>query len=295
MAGRRGITLTEMLAVTGSLACLLAAVVSAVVGTRDTAARTGCAANLGHIGRAILLYAADHDGRLPDCGAASSLGGMPDDGRHVPSRASAHGTSAWPRVRAVGNQANLWLLVREGYALPGIFVCPATADRPSLNSPRDAGVMGFLATDPSSGALLPEEVRFLRRRAAGRCSYSYQNQFVHPGTHPGVAYTGPATTNRTYHPLDMAICADRNPYTRVDAVRQPVVSAEDFPDANSLNHHGAGQNVLYLAGHVQWRTTPWCGSWRHDNRRDNIYWPDRGLPDDPLNLPRAPADSFLVP
>jgi len=296
MAGRRGITLTELLATAGSLTCLLAALVPTVVGTKDMAARAGCAANLSQVGRALMVYAADHNGRLPDCGAASAFGGnVPDDGRHVPSRVTAPGTCAWPEVRAVGNQANLWLLVREGYADAGIFVCPATADRPSLNRADAPGVMGFLATDPGTGKPVPEETRFLSRLAAGRCSYSYQNQFAHPNTDPQVAYPGTPTTNRAYHPPDLAICADRNPYMRTDIVRQPIVSPDTNPDANSLNHHGTGQNVLYLAGEVRWRDTPWCGARRHDGRRDNIYWPDDGRPDDPHNLPRTPDDSFLVP
>jgi hypothetical protein len=110
-----------------------------------------------------------------------------------------------------------------------------------------------------------------------------------------VARPGAATTQRAYHPADLAVCADRNPYTRTDLVRQPTVSADADPGANSPNHHGAGQNVLYLNGEVAWRTTPWCGALRSDGRRDHIYRPDAGRPDDPLNVPRSAADSFLVP
>lgn len=296
MAGRRAITLTEMLVTVGSLACLLVALVPAVTSTKDTAERTACAANLSHVGQALLVYAADHDGRLPDCGAASPLGGeVPDDGRHVASRFDAPGTCAWPEVRAVGNQANLWILVREGYADAGIFVCPATADRPSLNGARASAVMGFVATDSATGKPVPDEARFLGRVAAGRCSYSYQNQFAHPGTDPHVARPGAPTTHRAVHPSGLAVCADRNPYTRHPFTRQPTVSPQADPEANSLNHHGTGQNVLYLTGEVRWWSTPRCGARRHDGRRDHIYRPDEGDPTDPLNLPRAPADSFLVP
>ncbi len=296
MGARRGITLTELLVTIGCMVCLTAAMVPAVVGTKDVANRTVCAAHLASLSKAMMLYAIDHDGLLPDCGAASPLGGaVPKDGWHYPSRFDAPGTCAWPHVRSVGNQANLWLLVREGYTLPSILVCPATADRPSLNSRDSPEVMGFLAMDPATGRAEPAEDRFLKRLRAGRCSYSYQNQFAHPESHSSGAVFAPPTTVRAIHPARLAILADRNPYTRTDLVRQPVVSPDDCPEANSLNHQGTGQNVLYLSGEVEWHTTPFCGALRNGLRHDNIYRPDAGRPDDPFNLPRAPADSFLVP
>jgi len=297
MGARRGITLVEALAVVSGSGCLLAMSLAALVGAKDAADRAVCAANLSRLGQAFFFYAADHDGFLPDCGAASPLGGsVPDDGYSYTSRFDAPGTCRWSlHTREVGNQANLWLLVREGYAEPELFICPATADRPSLNGPRDPLVLGFLALDPATGWKDPAETWFLDRVAAGRCSYSYQNQFAHDATDPAIMGWGRPTTHRFLHPAALAILADRNPYTRTDFVRQPVVSPEDQPEANSLNHNGTGQNVLYLSGEVRWHDTPRCGPVRADGLPDNIYWPDAGMPNDPSNIPRAPADSFLVP
>ena len=296
MGTRRGVTLTELLAAVGGMVCLTAVLCPALMEAKDSAEKTTCAANLSRIGEALRLYAGDHDGFLPDCGAASSLGGTPPaDGRHVASRFNAPGSSAWPHVRAVGNQANLWILVQEGYAAARLFICPATSDRPSLNDDRSDAVMGFLAMDPATGCPTPAEDRFLKRVAAGRCSYSYQNQFVHPGTDPEVADSKNATTHILLYPATLAILADRNPYTRTDLVRQPVVSPADQPEANSPNHGGRGQNVLYLGGDVQWQESPRCGLPRSDGRYDNIYWPDAGPPDDPTNIPRTLDDSYLVP
>ena len=296
MGARRGITLTELLVTIAGLVCLTAALVPAVVSTKDVADRTVCAAHLSSLSQSLALYATDHDGFLPDCGAASPLGGdVPRDGWHYPSRFDAPGTCTWPHVRSVGNQANLWLLVREGYTVRSVLVCPATADRPSRNSPASPDVMGFLAMDPVTGRAVPAEDRFLKRVRAGRCSYSYQNQFAHPASDASGVVFGPPTTLRAIHPPRLAILADRNPYTRTDFLHQPIVSPDDHPEANSLNHHGTGQNVVYLSGEVEWHDTPFCGALRAGFRRDNIYWPDDGRPDDPLNVPRAPADSFLVP
>jgi hypothetical protein len=296
MRAERGVTLAEMLAVLVGALCMAALVTPVLMQAEDVSDRSVCAAHLARLGEGLRLYAWERGGFLPDCGAASPLGGeVPDDGIHFPSRFDAPGTAAWPHVRAVGNQANLWLLVREGYAEAGLLVCPATADRPSLNRPDDPGAMGLLAMDPVTARLRPEEDRFLSRVAAGRCSYSYQNQFAHPGTDPAVAPPENATTHWRTHPPDLAVLADRNPYTRVQLTRQPVLSPDAAPAANSLNHHGAGQNVLYLSGRVEWHETPLAGPRREAGRRDDIYRPDDGRPDDPLNVPRAVRDSYLVP
>jgi len=296
MRAQRGVTLSELLAVTAALGGLLALLLPTVLTVKDAANTAACAANLSRLGQALRLYADDHEGFLPDCGASSPLGGqVPSDGRHFPSLWNKPGTCDWPAVKSLGNQANLWILVRDGYAAARLFVCPATADRLSLNRGGDPAVTGFLAIDPLTGEPAPEEQRFLTRVAAGRCSYSYQNQFAHPGTDPALTGGAPPTTHRLMSPQTLAVLADRNPYTRTDLVRQPVVSPDEYPAANSPNHQGAGQNVLYLEGDVQWRETPCCGPIRGDGRLDNIYRPDEGAPDDPQNIPRSPRDSYLVP
>jgi len=299
MGARRGVTLTESLAVVTGIACLAAVLAPTLQGAKDAADRAVCARNLRQLGQALLLYANDHEGYLPDCGAASPLGGaVPQDRRHFPSRFDAPGTCVWPHVRAVGNQANLWILVRERYAEPGLFICPATSDKPSLNRSDSPGAMGFYAMDLATpNHPTPAEDYFLKHVAAGRCSYSYQNQFAHPQTGADVSDPANATTHRLIHPPTLAILADRNPYTRpgLQIFRQPILSPDEAPAANSLNHHGAGQNVLYLGGHVEWHETPECGPLRPNGRRDNIYRPDTGRPDDPENIPRSRLDSFLVP
>jgi len=296
MGARKGVTLTESLAVIGALGLLSAVFMPALMDAKDAAEQVLCARNLEQMGEALILYGRAHEGFLPDCGAASPLGGaVPDDGRHFPSRTDAPGSCAWPDVRAVGNQANLWILVREGYADARLLVCPATADRVSLNPASDPSVLGFYALDPATGRASAAEAAFLSRVAAGRCSYSYQNQFAHPGTGEATSDPRNATTRLGVHPPRLAVLADRNPYTRPQGARQPTLSPDKSPQTNSLNHRGKGQNVLALDGSVEWHETPNGGAFRPDGSRDNIYWPDEGQPDDPENIPRSVGDSFLVP
>ena len=296
MGARQGVTLTEMLAAIGTIICLSALLVPTLTEVKDASDCARCAANLSQLGKALLLYAADNNGYLPDCGAYSKFGGAPArDGKRLAGRWNAQGTCNWPGFVQVGNQANLWLLVHEGYADPRLFVCPATADRASLNPPDNLSAMSFLQLAPDTAARTHAEDRFISRVAGARCSYSYQNQFVHPRVNPEIADPRNATTHVQVHPSTLVILADRNPYTRLEGVKQPIISRAEFPESNSLNHRGTGQNVLYLGGEVEWHDTPCCGAMNADGLPDNIYTPEKGRADDPENIPRSLGDSFLVP
>ncbi|MCX5685399.1 MAG: type II secretion system protein [Planctomycetota bacterium] len=296
MCARNGFTLTEMLAVIGVILCLSALLVPALTEVKDTSDSARCAANLSQIGKALLIYAAENDGFLPSCGAYSKRGDAPArDGKRLAGRWNAQGTCNWPKFVQVGNQANLWLLVRAGYADPRQFVCPATPDRPSLNAADDPSVMGFLQLVPDTAAKTPAEAWFVSRVTAARCSYSYQNQFVHPKVDPLVSDSRNATYNVLVHSSALPIMADRNPYTRLEGTNQPVLSPDEFPEANSLNHHGAGQNVLFLGGEVEWFDTPCCGLRDDEGFPDNIYTPKKGSPTDPENIPFSLDDTYLVP
>jgi prepilin-type processing-associated H-X9-DG protein len=82
--------------------------------------------------------------------------------------------------------------------------------------------------------------------------------------------------------------------------------AADLSKANSPNHSGAGQNVLYGDGHVEFRKTPYCGV-----SDDNIYTaraPKFQMTTQPATLPASVTgvvgfsfdpvqadDSYLVP
>jgi len=60
--GRRGMTLVELIVVSGIVGALVGLVVPAVTGALDLADQTACAANLKQLGAAMSLYLADHDG-----------------------------------------------------------------------------------------------------------------------------------------------------------------------------------------------------------------------------------------
>jgi len=104
---------------------------------------------------------------------------------------------------------------------------------------------------------------------------------------------------------DSPIAADINPGASEKA--GPTMTPFNAPPAamraaNSPNHGFAGQNVVYVDGHVEWQVTPFCGAevakqpWR-----DNIYAnaakvdAKNGMGGEVHGLPVTGRDSVLLP
>ncbi|MEQ1861337.1 MAG: type II secretion system protein [Chthoniobacteraceae bacterium] len=66
MSKRRAFTLIELLVVIAIFAILAALATSAITGTLAKGRETKCASNLRQIGAGLILFAADHDGDLPE-------------------------------------------------------------------------------------------------------------------------------------------------------------------------------------------------------------------------------------
>ena len=241
---------------------LVAILMPAVYGTLEMANRAACANNLMQIGKAGRTYAAGHKQRWPDAFSPESdrwddVGGTrtdqwgtnPDGG--PPPRAAAGDKEGAP---VASNTASPWVLVAAGYLDPACMVCPAAADHLC-----DQTVLDFAEVRDFRGD------RFL--------SYSFQNVLGE------YALSETASTNAA----QLAIAADSSPlrrdsYTRSDspgatdakmASKPEFAPSDAYPswrgplagpwELNSPNHRFAGQNVLYLDGHVQWTDTPYCG------------------------------------
>jgi len=242
--------------------CLIALLMPAAHIAVQAARRASCRYNLMQIGQACRAYAAAHKERWPDAFPPyvdrwDDVGGTRTDqwgtgpGGGPPPRAEA-GDAEGAAVES--NTASLWMLVAAGYLTPACLVCPGAADHL-----RDETVTQY------------EEVRDFRGDRF--CSYSYQNVL-------GPYGLSEAATDR---PADLAIAADASPLRRdwrtgagtpgkTDArmARKPTWPRSDAHpswrgplagpwELNSPNHKFAGQNVLYLDGHVVWVDTPYCG------------------------------------
>jgi len=248
---RRGFTLVELLAVLIVLALLAATFVPYALARREEARRVRCADNLRAIGEAFAAYHRDNGYAYPRTRADAALGGawQAFTGPDDPNPFD----DAPGGVAANDVTASLWLLVRGGLAEPKRFLCPSAGGRPA--DPRTPGNF----RDPSN------------------LGYAYATPFGGP-----VDYR----LNDTL-PAQFAILADRPPdYAGFGSLIIPGKKPKLYRPFNSPNHAGAGQNVRYSQGNVEWVTTPYVGR----DPPDLIYASRDGGPG-----PADKHDAVLVP
>jgi prepilin-type processing-associated H-X9-DG protein len=243
---------------------------------RESDRRTRCADNLNQIRDALSAYALDNHKSSPRVvynPAENPNGYTCYTGADAPNP-FAQGSAVKPNDVT----ASLWLLVRHPYIRSKKFICPSTSDVRDDMADRN-------------GHILPNDRRS-NFRSPVNLSYSYASPF-------SSAFQYRIDDTR---PGGFAVLADKNPGLAATqhAADEPALS---LSPANSKNHGGAGQNVLYADGHVAWEFTPYCGV-----GNDNIY---TALAATPLNDqhpattgrgslgrdvgPAYSYDSYLVP
>jgi prepilin-type processing-associated H-X9-DG protein len=243
---RRGFSLADVCVVVIVLAVLVSVFLpSSISRCREPAHRVQCASNLRQIGQGIQMYANENKGNFPRT-RYDGVGGAPTE----------YTVPAWSDPLAPGGPgpndvtAALFLLLRTQDMTAEIFVCPLSgAERWDYGGQPVSAVSNF----PSR--------RYL--------SYSYINPYPTPAV---VAKGFKLDYTLT---SDFAIAADMNPGLPSVAWVTPGSSRQQMAKANSRNHNGDGQNVLYADGHVEFQNTPFCGMDRPrpagQSFRDNIY------------------------
>jgi prepilin-type processing-associated H-X9-DG protein len=240
---------------------------------RFYAFRSICAQNLSKIGKAMLVYADDYDGKLPRAGGRNTVWGRPV-AWNAASRFGAYSLNPDGTGGRATISSSLYLLVKYADAAPESFVCPA-----------DSGTIVFAV----SGIELTDAWDF-GFDSYNSCSYSYHMPYC---LYPLTTSCNPG----------MAVAADRNPW-----IGSPSGEAKDMtrfkPDGgreaveagNAVTHHEEGQNVLFLDGHVRFAEDPFCGV-----NGDNIYtvWDGGdvrrgGTPTPGAGVPQGETDSVLV-
>jgi prepilin-type processing-associated H-X9-DG protein len=179
--------------------------------------------------------------------------------------------------------AAMFLLIRTQDITPEVFVCPSSNDEKDTYGTA-AGISAQCKTSFSKATNL---------------SYSMANMY--PDT-TGVnnSYKLNVTTG-----AEFAICADKNPagatnYTGITTTNESS-SSKDMQLANSPNHQGQGENVLYGDGHAEFQQNPYCGT-----KRDCIYTVSgstdgsntnsKAVPTNGgANAPKWAGDSVLLP
>ena len=294
---KKGFTLTELLVVIFIIGMLIAILLPALQAAFEEARKIRCATSLRAVGTGLRSYVSGFNGANGTSGVYPDLGhttGAVWNNIGVNNTTDAVGNLA---VVTGNSRALFTCLVKSGMCTADVFICASAATTFS-HVPVTDSVRNSVFDFPSNLNI----------------SYSYQNIW---GAKPG------ATTSE-----QMPVMADRNPqfdfaangtgFTGTCGASATInkggaghytydknfaVSGQPLT-ANSFNHNGKGQNVLYADGHVTWSRTPLCGMSIVVNgvstSSDNIYTKADGtpygvLPTDYTTGAAAPLDTLLAP
>jgi prepilin-type N-terminal cleavage/methylation domain-containing protein/prepilin-type processing-associated H-X9-DG protein len=247
---RKGFTLVELLVVIGIIALLISILLPSLNRARETANRVKCGSNMRQIGQAILLYANENKGNYPRTiysTTATAINGSYDG----TNTNTAVDWATTPGSTRLGNNdviGAIFLLIRTQDITPEVFVCPSSND--------EKDTYGTVA-----GISAQCKVSFSK---AANLSYSMANPYPDT-TAVNNSYKLNVTTG-----AEFAIAADKNPagstqYTGLGTALE-TSSSQIMQTANSPNHQGQGENVLYGDGHAEFQQNPFCGT-----KRDCIY------------------------
>jgi len=272
--------------VIGIIALLISILLPSLNRAREQANRVKCASNLRQIGQGIQMYANENKGNFPRTQFQVG-GGLITTNQGAQNQNSFPTPPATTGPVGVNNVCASFFLLLKTQDLTGeVFICPSSQ-----------GERGF-----AGGQNLQDFSNF--EKIPGNLSYSYQVAFpTQNARNAGFKFNNTLSS-------DFAMAADMNPGTtgvtgNPDNVRRSYNSSRrDMQEANSNNHNGEGQEVLYADGHVDWSSTPYCGSPRpgpggFTAARDNIF--TAGNADGPQSQtgatcgPKDQFDSVIIP
>lgn len=178
---RRGFTLIELLTVIAIVGVLAGILVPTVMGVRHRAKQAACSSNLRQIASAFLLYAGEHDGKLPDF-TTYNWGGR---------------YTAWGGPRTEDRPLYPYISDMKVFQCPGDI---GTADSSTGNTPlhirsgnsyavANSGQRGVLATSAVPGVVTAIErpaktILVFDATALNSAGWTY---FWHPGDRSNVA------------------------------------------------------------------------------------------------------------
>ncbi len=197
---RSGFRLTDLVGVAAAILLGASVVWPMLVGSREQARGAMCAANLARAALGFSQYAADHHDQLPQVRASFLGGTWWDVGTHDRS-----------------HSANLYRLVKGGYASLADLSCPGNASAPTLSHADDGDAHDW--------------------KSADEVSFSYQLPGPgRPGWNAGAQFV---------------VLADRSP-----VIRRSRIGELADPNESSRNHGGRGQNILFGDASIRFYVRP---------------------------------------
>jgi len=250
----KGFTLVELLVVIGIIALLISILLPSLNRAREQANRVKCASNLKQIGLATQMYSNENKGSYPRT-------------HYIADRAVIAGIqgNTQPQSFAPNNQpgpvgtnnvvSSFFLLAKTQDMTAEVFVCPSSQGERDTYGNNPNGAQAY-----SAWTAVPTNL-----------TYSYMVPF------PTTAAVNDGFQMRNLG-AEYAISGDMNPGntggtgTQADNVTNARFDSPRsiMQNANSNNHNGDGQNILYGDGHAEWQTTPFAGMQRQ-GYRDNVY------------------------
>jgi len=280
----KGFTLVELLVVIGIIALLISILLPSLNRAREQANRVKCASNLSQIGKSIIMYQTENKGSYPRT-------------HYTPNGAvTARPTgNTQPQSFAANNQpgpvgtnnvvSSFFLLAKTQDMAAEVFVCPSSQGERDTYGNNPNGAQAY-----SGWTAVPTNL-----------TYSYLVPF------PTTAAVNDGFQLKNLG-AEYAVAADINPGntggtgTQADNVTNARFDSprSTMQNANTNNHNGDGQNILYGDGHAEWNSTPFAGMQRQ-GYRDNVYSAGAGAANAGSGTtlggvgPADKLDSYLLP